>query len=160
MRTIEPPTYITCYPYLWVPPLEMRADLQCLFRRHPHLWLWVRRGFPWGVSSKSGLCTSCSLSGPVHSRTPQNSNARGSRWKPPCSLLSQASLLAEKIGKDKSPSSGEFSTKEQGRVRTRLVKVQKAQLWFIFIGLAAVLSILFSRLKIAPKNNPTKVDIW
>ena len=60
----------------------------------------------------------------------------------------------------KSPSSGEFSTKGQGRVRTRLVKVQKAQLWFIFIGLAAVLSILFSRLKIAPKNNPTKVDIW
>ena len=66
----------------------------------------------------------------------------------------------------KSPSSNEFSTKGQGRVRTRLVKVQKAQLSFIFIWLAADLSILFSSLKIAPKitrqklmtDNPTSSE--
>ena len=34
----------------------------------------------------------------------------------------------------KSPSSGEFSTKGQGRVRTRSVKVQKAQLSFFLVG--------------------------
>ena len=66
----------------------------------------------------------------------------------------------------KSPSRGEFSTKGQARVRTRSVKVQKAQLSFIFIWLAADLSILFSSLKIAPKitrqklisDNPTSSE--
>ena len=66
----------------------------------------------------------------------------------------------------KSPSRGEFSTKGQERVRTRSVKVQKAQLSFIFIWLAADLSILFSSLKIAPKitrqklmsDNPTSSE--
>ena len=68
----------------------------------------------------------------------------------------------------------EFTTKGQGRVRTRSVKVQIAQLTFIFSVLAAVLSILFSSLKIAPlslphfshlrkvgiiRKIPTKVDV-
>ena len=55
----------------------------------------------------------------------------------------------------KSPARSEFTTKGQGRVRTRSVKVQKAQLTFIFNVLAAGFSILFSSLKIALKNNPT-----
>ena len=56
---------------------------------------------------------------------------------------------------DKSPARSEFTTKGQERVRTRSVKVQKAQLTFIFNVLAAGFSILFSSLKIALKNNPT-----
>ena len=80
------------------------------------------------------------------------------------SFLRNPSTL--KLPLAKSPSRGEFSTKGQARVRTRSVKVQKAQLSFIFIWLAADLSILFSSLKIAPKitrqklmtDNPTSSE--
>ena len=81
-------------------------------------------------------------------------------------LFQQNAKENKNTKRTKSPSRGEFSTKGQARVRTRSVKVQKAQLSFIFIWLAADLSILFSSLKIAPKitrqklmsDNPTSSE--
>ena len=51
----------------------------------------------------------------------------------------------------KSPSSGEFSTKGQGRVRTRSVKVQKAQLSFFLVGWQLFLAFYLAVWKLRQK---------
>ena len=51
----------------------------------------------------------------------------------------------------KSPSSGEFSTKGQGRVRTRSIKVQKAQLSFFLVGWQLFLAFYLAVWKLRQK---------